>query len=104
MTPNDFLGAETIWRWRASPRSMARELFGFVPDPWQGERFQRLCFGPSNSGQLGDLDQPLAAEVLCPNLFSLISGRPSENPLAPRAPDKPSTFPRIHLLIHPASR
>jgi phage terminase large subunit len=46
MTPNDHLGAETIWRWRASPRVMALELFGFIPDPWQGEALDAFAHSP----------------------------------------------------------
>ena len=46
MTPNDFLGAETIWRWRASPRSMALERFGFFPDPWQGDALDAFAHSP----------------------------------------------------------
>ena len=46
MTPNDHLGAETIWRWRASPRLMALELFAFAPDPWQGEALDAFAHSP----------------------------------------------------------
>jgi hypothetical protein len=38
MTPNDHLGDETIRRWRASPRLMALELFGLIPDPCKARR------------------------------------------------------------------
>jgi hypothetical protein len=46
MIPNDHLGAETIWRWRASPRLMALELFGFIPDPWQGDALDAFAHSP----------------------------------------------------------
>jgi hypothetical protein len=46
MTPNGLLGAETIWRWRTSPRLMASELFGFVPDHWQGEALDAFAHSP----------------------------------------------------------
>jgi phage terminase large subunit len=90
MTPNDLLGAETIWRWRASPRLMALELFGFVPDHWQSEALDafphspriamKSCKGPGKSCILAILawnfllcyPQSIAGatSINAPNLYS----------------------------------
>lgn len=56
------IAAEVIARWRASPASMVRELFGVDPDAWQEEGLEkyqssprvamRACAGPGKTTEL----------------------------------------------------